>query len=83
MLKIQGNRFYYGGVSFPMPNGLYYDIFENDHSLNSITFKSENDKFRLSIGFFDYDGDIKEYCNDALQRNKNDIILQPIQKIKI
>lgn len=72
MLKIKNNRFIYGGVSLPLPNGLYLDIFEPCRRKSGIEFKSENKDFDITIDFFNYNIDIEEKLKDSVENCEPD-----------
>ena len=61
MLKVENNRFYYGGISFPVPNGLYIDSCPPFIPRNGLVVYSEDRSICIALCFCEYEEPIPLY----------------------
>lgn len=60
MFKIDNNRLGYGGISIPLPSGLYLDVHSECIYKNGFVLRSENESFYIKLNFYEYTESIEE-----------------------
>ncbi len=82
MLKVENNRFYYGGISFPVPNGLYIDSCPPFIPRNGLVVYSEDRSICIALCFCEYEEPIPLYMDNA-DYNHKDYVTMPITKYEV
>ena len=82
MLKVENNRFYYGGMSFPVPNGLYVDTASPVIPINGLVICSANQGIRIDVCFCEYKEPTPVYM-ESVSYNNIEYLTMPIRKYEV
>ena len=82
MLKVENNRFYFAGISFPVPNGLYLESCPPLIPRNGLAVYSADRGFNIELFFCDYEEPTPLYMDNA-DYNHKDYVTMPITKYEV
>ena len=82
MLKVENNRFYYGGISFPVPNGLYIDSCPPLIPGNGLAVYSADRGISIELCFCEYEEPTPLYMEN-MDYNHKEYLTMPITKYEV
>ncbi len=82
MLKVENNRFYFGGISFPVPNGLYIDSCPPLIPRNGLAIYSADRGISIELFFCEYEKPTPDYMKNADYNHKK-YLTMPIKKYEV
>ena len=82
MLKAENNRFYYGGMSFPVPNGLYIDTSPPLTPINGFVIHSADQAIHIDLCFCEYEEPTPFYMENVSYNNL-EYLTMPIRKYEV
>ena len=82
MLKVENNRFYFAGISFPVPNGLYLESCPPLIPRNGLAVYSADRGFNIELFFCDYEEPTPLYMEN-MDYNHKEYLTMPITKYEV